>query len=180
MLQQILVEIGQAARRPGRRQGLAVGADRRREVGGLDQRQGFALDDLPTGRNQQLGHRPREGGQHAGRLVVVEIDDPRRVDGVAERRRLDGVEPDVAPLRRGQRRFAPRCGRAGRLLRPGTAGECESGRDRDRQDGRAAAERKIICHGRSQKGSGDATSRRRAPGTGPPCRRTGWPRPGRG
>ena len=110
MLEQILVQVGQPAVGLGGGERLAIGADGRRKVGRIHRRQRLAFLDLVAEGNQQPRHRTGEGRQHAGGLIVVEIDHPGGLDRLVKFGRLDGVKLDVLPLGRRQRHIAGRHG----------------------------------------------------------------------
>ena len=106
MLQQILVQVGKPAvgLRGGER--LLISADGRRKIGRIHRRQRIALLDPLAERNQQPRYRTGEGRQHAGGLIVVEIDRAGGLDRLVKFGRLDRVEVDVLPLGRRQRHIA--------------------------------------------------------------------------
>ena len=78
---------------------LAIGAHRGAEVRRLDQRQWLALRDRLPQSNENPRHRSGEWRDDRGRLVVVEVDGPRRGDRLPVTDGHHGVEGDVCTLR---------------------------------------------------------------------------------
>ena len=93
----------------GGHRGLAIGRDRSRVIGGLDQRQGLTLADRLPERDQRAHHGTGERRHDRCGLIVVEVDRPGSLDASSICQWNNGVELDTAALRLRQ----PHIGNAG-------------------------------------------------------------------
>ncbi len=84
VLQQVFIQVGELAVGTRRRDGLLIRADGRCEVRRIHGRERLALGHLVSDRHQRARHRSGEGRQHAGGLVVVEIDRGCRLHSTAK------------------------------------------------------------------------------------------------
>jgi len=98
VLDQVLVQVGKPTVGTGGGEGFLIGADGRREIRRIHDRQGVALADLVTLCDEQARHGTREGCQYSGGLIVVEVNRTGALYGAPKPGRRDRIEMNVLPL----------------------------------------------------------------------------------